>query len=577
MNTRCGALRATRYANSRSGWRRTCWTRCPQGQEKLQAHRVVSSIVAVVRGRISNFLGSAVLLCLLALVLAAAPASADEADWLYDPTKVVEIDFELAPEDEAALELEPDEYVPATFTLAAEGQTFGPIEVGFRLKGGLGSFRPLTEKAAFKVKFDEYVDDQTVLGLERLTLNNMVQDASMVHETLTYDLFRSIGVPASRTGYAFVRINDQPYGVYLNIETLDKISLPTWFESTQHLYEADAPGLDVAPGEQTKFEVDRGDDEDIADLEALIAAANDTEGDWSEGMAAVADLEEMTRMWAVERYAGHWDGYAGREDDFRPNNYYLHSLSSGVFRMMPWGTDQTWVVPLAFDEPAGGLLFNNCIADTSCEALYVDALRDLEEALPGLDLDTRAEAIEELLAPWQALEAEPRREYSTAEFEEGVADARFFISLRPGELAAWLPKLPDPPDTPTQPVPDSDPAQGPAPRREVTIPLPPPPAMTPKAPARLGKGGALRTRLAFDAPGVLTQRGTITTADGPLTVCFRRAEIKRPTVLTVRCRLSAAAREFLTQRRLKVTLVTRFRSVDGQLDEAKQTLTLPRS
>ncbi len=516
--------------------------------------------------------GIAALFSLVALAFAAPPAGADEAEWLYDPAKVVEIDFAMTAEDEAALEAEPDEYVPATFTLAHGAQVFGPLEVGLRLKGGLGSFRPLSEKAAFKVKFDEFVDDQTVLGLERLTLNNMVQDPSMVHETLTYDLFDAVGVPASRTGYAFVRINDQPYGVYLNVETLDKISLPRWFGSTQHLYEADEPGLDVAPGEQAKFEVDRGDDEDIADLEALIAAADDTEGDWSDGMAAVADLDEMARMWAVERYVGHWDGYAGIDAAFRPNNYYLHSLDSGVFEMMPWGTDQTWVVPVEFGEPAGGLLFNDCLADASCKALYVDALRDLQEVLPGLDFDAQAEAIADLLEPWQALEAEPRREYSTAEFEEGVDDARFFISLRPGELAAWLPELPDPPQLPTPSPPGHDAT---APRR-VAIPMPSP-SMTPKGAPRVGEGGTLRTRLALDGPGVLTQRGAILTSDGLLTVCFRRLEIERPAVLTVRCRLSAAARERLSQRRLKVTLVTRFRAADGRVDVTTQTLTVPRS
>ena len=120
----------------------------------------------------------------------------------------------------------PDEYQPGTFALEADGVTHGPFEVGVRLKGGLGSFRGLEGKAAFKVKVDEYVDGQTFFGLEKLTLNNMVQDPSMVHETLAYELFRSLGVPASRTGYAFVRVNGESFGLYLNVETLDAIALP---------------------------------------------------------------------------------------------------------------------------------------------------------------------------------------------------------------------------------------------------------------------------------------------------------------------------------------------------------------
>ena len=153
------------------------------------------------------------------------------------------------------------------------------------------------------------------------------------------------------------------YGVHLNVETYDDVSLlPHWFASTQHLYEADTPGVDVRPDSQDEFEVDEGDPP-LTDLEALIAAANDNAGDWSDGMSGVADLDEMAKMWAVERYVGHWDGYAGVALPFdppvRPNNYYLHSDESGLFSMLPWGTDQTWGTDVEFDEPAGGLLFKD--------------------------------------------------------------------------------------------------------------------------------------------------------------------------------------------------------------------------
>ena len=80
----------------------------------------------------------------------------------------------------------PTEYYDATFSLTTAGGTYGPLAVGVRLKGGLGSFRPLAGKAAFKVKFNHSVAGQRFLGLKKLTLNNMVQDKSMIHETLAY-------------------------------------------------------------------------------------------------------------------------------------------------------------------------------------------------------------------------------------------------------------------------------------------------------------------------------------------------------------------------------------------------------
>jgi hypothetical protein len=69
---------------------------------------------------------------------------------------------------------------------------------------GHGTFRPLGKKSAFKLKFAK---KDRFFWLKKLTLNNMVQDASMIHETLGYEVLRAVGVPAPRTGFAYVRVN----------------------------------------------------------------------------------------------------------------------------------------------------------------------------------------------------------------------------------------------------------------------------------------------------------------------------------------------------------------------------------
>lgn len=71
-------------------------------------------------------------------------------------------------------------------------------------------------------------------------------------------------------------------------------------------------------------------------------------------MAAVADLEEMTRMWATEKYIGQWDGYAGKDGDpWLPNDYYLYSDPTGRFQMMPWGTTKAGRWSVAWRSTAG--------------------------------------------------------------------------------------------------------------------------------------------------------------------------------------------------------------------------------
>ena len=159
---------------------------------------------------------------------------ADPAAWLFDPMQVVEIDLAIPPASREALRADPDEYVDASFSLAAAGGTYGPLAVGVRLKGS-ASFRTLEGKAAFKIAFDE-----RFLGLRRLTLNKMVQDPSMLHEALAFEVHREAGIASPRTGYAYVRVDGDDYGLYSNIETPDRVMLPRWFASTTHLYEGNA-------------------------------------------------------------------------------------------------------------------------------------------------------------------------------------------------------------------------------------------------------------------------------------------------------------------------------------------------
>lgn len=368
-----------------------------------------------------------------------------DPSWLFDPGAVQVIDLTLPQSTIDALNASSTptaEYHDATFSLTrADGQTYGPLAVGVRLKGGTFGFRSLAGKAAFKVKFNHSVAGQRFQGLKKLTLNSMVQDDSMVHETLAYAAFRAVGVPAPRTGYAYVRVNGEDYGVYLDVETLDDVALQSRFATTQHLYEGEYTN-DVVPGGSGAFEVDEGSDTDRSDLDALIAAVN-WPGPWSEQVAPLADLTEMTRQWAVERYIGHWDSYSGWDDSafgglYSPNNYYLHSDASGRFSMLPWGADQTWstfLFPIGFDN-GHAIMFTRCLADAACAALYRGAVDAAASTIGTLDLDSLADATADVLRPWQ--ERDPRREATLAEIDAGVAGVHEFLRVRAAEAAAWL-------------------------------------------------------------------------------------------------------------------------------------------
>ncbi len=411
----------------------------------------------------------------------------------------------------------------------------------------------------------------------------------MVHETLAYAAFRATGVPASRTGFAYVRLNGEDIGVYLNLENLDDIGLTRIFGSpfdkkTQHLYEGER-GDDLVPGGAADFEVDEGGDE-TGDLEALIDAVNEGgSSPLSARVAPHADLIEMGRMWAVEKYIEHWDGYAGHTDQTqaenreRPNNYYLYSDPTGRFQMLPWGTDQTWrstaAIPgrkVTFDGPAG-VFFNKCLADQECFRAYWAGLNLATHTIPGLDPGALAEDIADLLAPWQQEERDNGRPEPDAdeagEIEDGVEETLDFIAGRQAEAEAWLNENEPPPVVVVDPIdepldPGAQPSTG----------APAPAALFSRA-ARAGRH--LTVRLRISGPGTATLRGTIRTPKGKRKVCTAGQQASGPGKLALDCKLSAAAMNRLAQRALRVKFTITIVLADGRTETLVRSTRLPRS
>jgi CotH kinase protein len=518
----------------------------------------------------------------LALVAVAGPwaqgAEADEAASLYDPGRMHVVKLSLPQKSREELAKDRDKYQPGTFSLAESvdgtpdsvGAFSTPVSVEVKLKGS-ASYRPLSGKSAFKIRFPQA---QPFRGLRYMTLNNMVEDPSMIHETLAYRAFRGSDVPASRTGYAYVYLDGEDYGVHLNIETLDRIALAKIFGSfdpdSQHLYESEYEA-EVLPGREWMFEIDEGDD-DRSDLEALVARVNSNgPSSWAQHVAPVADLAEMTRMWAVEKYIGQWDGYAGMEASWLPNNYYLYSDPGGVFQMLPWGNDESFqqASHLDFDGPAG-LMFDRCLEDAVCGVTYRQSVAAVRDAIAGMNLDALAVQSAALLDPWQEMEDEEssREEWDLEEVDAGVAETRAFIASRPAEATAWLNG-----EEPQQ--------QGSGPPVSVPGASQVAGAVARPRALRVGKArlarGTLHTRVQLGSGGTIVQRGKVSTGEGARVVCRDRAQAERARAVTLRCSLPASIRERLRSGPVGITLAIRFTPAGGSPQNLSRWVVLPRA
>ena len=377
-----------------------------------------------------------------ALLFSAAPAEAytppsrDDAAWLFKPTTIVTIDLQLPESSIDSLNLDGSVYAPGTFTMRYGRKRYGPWSVEVRLKGRWGSARNLGGKAAFKVKFPN--SRQRVSGLKKLTLNNMVQDPSYITETISYELFRAMGVPAPRTGYAVVSVNGADYGLHLNVETPDELMFSKWFprEETKHLYEG-SYGCCYEwrnPYDYDHYDIDEGDPADRSDLVALLDTLN-LEGEaWRHAAEQIADLRELTAMWAVELYVGHWDGYAPTV-----NNYYIHNTVSGRITMHPWGLDQTlgsngWGMSFSGQGYHVNLL-DKCLTDVICSGYFSDAVIATREKAVALALDVKAATVFESIRA--LIVADSRGEYGVDTAADYLQSTVNFLQNRPANVDEW--------------------------------------------------------------------------------------------------------------------------------------------
>lgn len=360
-------------------------------------------------------------LSLTVSIVAAPPTTAvnsyvegdDAAASLYDPLKVNDIQLQISDANKEALYWDHETYVPAKFSITIDGVTTGPLDVGVRVKGGWGSLRNIYQKCSFRIKFNFVVPKQKFMGLKKIVLNNMVQDASMIHEQLAYRFMRAVGVPASRTGYANVTVNGELYGLYLNLEAVDETMLSRWYNDTTHLFEG-AYWTDVIPEHFWNFELDEGepitgDNYLTSKLWRLVNIQNLSGDAWFDAISEVADMKLITRLFAAELFLGHWDGYTHTIW----NNYYLHFDLDGIVSIIPSGMDQTWDGGyLSFTDPWGrGVLFQKCLQVTRCYEMYMGAIGRVKSVFESLNLSTMATEISQVIQP--SVVADWKKEYGT--------------------------------------------------------------------------------------------------------------------------------------------------------------------
>ena len=139
---------------------------------------------------------------------------------LFDNSKVHTFDIVINDWDGFIENCESEEYSPCNIVIDGEAVK----NVGIRAKGNtsLSSVRNMnSSRYSFKIEFDQYENGKTYHGLDKLCLNNIIQDNTYMKDYLAYTLMNDFGVDSPLCSYVYITVNGEDWGLYLAVEAIE--------------------------------------------------------------------------------------------------------------------------------------------------------------------------------------------------------------------------------------------------------------------------------------------------------------------------------------------------------------------
>ncbi len=222
-------------------------------------------------------------------------------------------------------------------------------DIGFRLRGNTSR---QSAKKSFKVSFNTFESGRKYYGIEKMNLNGEHNDPTVARSKMSWDLCRQARIPASRSSHVEVYINDDYYGLYINVEHVDEEFVDKRFNNNDgNLYKCLWPAdLNYLGEDPDLYKFDQGgrrayelkineEADDYSDLAYFIDVINNTPlDDLPCELEAIFNVQDYLRIMAMDVFTANWDGYI-----WNKNNFYLyHNTETGKLEYIPYDLDNTY-------------------------------------------------------------------------------------------------------------------------------------------------------------------------------------------------------------------------------------------
>ena len=140
---------------------------------------------------------------------------------LFDTARVHTIDIVMDGWEDFIETCENEEY--AACAAVIDGEAYKNVAIRAKGNTSLSMVSALdSDRYSFKIEFDHYDAGKTYYGLDKLCLNNIIQDNTYMKDYLTYRMMGAFGVSAPLCSYVYITVNGEEWGLYLAVEGVEE-------------------------------------------------------------------------------------------------------------------------------------------------------------------------------------------------------------------------------------------------------------------------------------------------------------------------------------------------------------------
>lgn len=261
---------------------------------------------------------------------------------LYDPNVIQKIEIHFDQSNwNALMQAEKDgneNYIVAAWC-KVNGVQYDSVGVKYK---GNSSYRATNKKNPLHIELD-YIKDQTYNGQGDIKLSNVFQDPSFIREAVSYYILQNY-MDCPKANFANVYINDQLYGLYTNVESINKKFLSTYFDSDDNTFvkcnpkqvQQYLPNLAYKGVDTTLYYGHYEMKSDFGWTELMHLC--DTLTNHVDAIEEILDVDKALWMLAFNVVFVNLDSYSGSF----AQNYYLYRDNNQRFASLVWDLNMSF-------------------------------------------------------------------------------------------------------------------------------------------------------------------------------------------------------------------------------------------